>query len=352
MNNTASENSQATQPMYPRRNNNVNSQRTQPMYPRQNYNNNVSSQATQSMYPRQNNNNNRNSENSVETVFEFISRDREIYGFDEFSMNQLRNMVFLDNETPDEFIFNKDYGVLNHANRGIPIVLDQIYKVMIFKRKRQHGTTKMKTTRYIRKYYNFFIPNRVSEDIFTETQDEVNTTQQLNSIYKDIIVDKAIQNPNKHFIIRVDPRIAKVTDMNTKELTNITLLDVILYTRYNLYMIDVIRDQFLNNEEYHYIYERDTGLISGYTNNLSMPLDPEYTYTEPNIRYEYVIPMEHPLVKEYMNKYNTASKLMASTIYSNRIHKRARYPTSLDVSAPLEVSGGGKIKYISNKDII
>jgi len=313
------------------------------MYP----NNNVNSQRTQPMYSIQNNN--VNSVNSVETIFESIPREREIYGFDEFCQNQLRNMVFLESKTPNEFIFNKDYGVLNHANRGMPIVLDQIYKVMIFKRQRQHRTTKMKTTRYIKKYYNFFIPNRVSEDIFTETQDEVNTTQQLNAIYKDIIVDKAIQNPNKNFIIRVDPRIAKVTNMNTKELTDITLLDVILYTRYNLYMIDVIRDQFLNNEEYYYIYEKDTGLISGYTNNLSMPLDPEYTYTEPNIRYEYVIPMEHPLVKEYMNKYMKANKIVPSTIYNNRPTptKRIRYNNT-----PLEVRGGGHIKFIDNKDIL
>jgi len=343
-NNTRSVNSNRTIPMNPRNNNNNgSSNRTIPMNPRNN-NNNGSSNRTIPMNPQ--NNNNTSSVSSIENVFEFIQRNTNQYGFDVFCEEELNNIRFLEDNTPEEFVFDRDYGVLNHHHRGMPIVLDDILKILIFKRKRLTDKQQMRTIRSIRKYYNFYIPNRVSNDIFRESEDIVIINEQLNVIYKEAVVQKAIQQPNKHFIIRVDPRIAKVTNLNTKELTDVTLLNLILYTRYNLYITELIQEQFNDNEEYYLIYERDTGLISGYSNNLSIPLEPNYTYTEPNIRYQYVIPMEHPLVKEYINKFLKANKIVPSTNRNNRLVKRARYET------PLEVSGGGHIKFINNRDLL
>jgi len=56
--------------------------------------------------------------------------------------------------------------------------------------------------------------------------------------------------------------------------------------------------------------------------------------------------MEHPLVKEYINKFLKANKIVPSTNRNNRLVKRARYET------PLEVSGGGHIKFINNRDLL
>jgi len=100
----------------------------------------------------------------------------------------------------------------------------------------------------------------------------------------------------------------------------------------------------------NFIYESNTGLISGYSNDLSNPLETGYTYTEPNIRYQYVVPIQD-ILNLYMNSYLKANKIVPATITNNRPTKRARYKRPrYEIEIP--VSGGGHIKFINNKDLL
>jgi len=316
--------------------------RIDPVFTTGNNDNSENSQATPPMNPPNPVN------NHPVNLFELIKRNNPDLGFEVFKTRELQKMNrFISNITEND-IFNRDYGILNNPNIGMPIILDDIIKVMIYKRNpltRKRGTERKRviTTKYKRQYYNFFIPHIPIANIVSNQN--LNITQLLNTIYARDIVERTIQSPKKHFILRVDPTIARLTNMNTrdKQLSTHTLLDEMLYDKYNSYMTNVIDRRTHYRYNVNFIYESNTGLISGYSNDLSNPLETGYTYTEPNIRYQYVVPIQD-ILNLYMNSYLKANKIVPATITNNRPTKRARYE--------IEVRGGGHIKFINNKDLL
>jgi len=204
--------------------------------------------------------------------------------------NEWLNDVKINTNIPDGMYYDKENGILKRLR--YPNIRENIRQQLL-----NYGMPLI-SAYYVNRYNGlvFFTPIelptdnglnngklQLKEEIekLYETDDNIS---RLSPTYNQPILDTLQENPDEHPLLRVDPTKAKVSDIRTGDMVDMTLLEHYILRCYNASM-EMNNSTFFQNDSRRIpFYYKETGIIAGFSSNREFAGDQEwldeYTYDD------------------------------------------------------------------------
>lgn len=230
--------------------------------------------------------------------------------YNKFYQDCIRNYMNINLNISDGFYYDKKYGILRRPH--YPNIRANIREQLP-----SHGIPLILALNEEKLGLVFFTPIEIDSKgleygripLNEELKRLFSESDEHSRIFNQEILDTLNSDINGHPIIRVNPLKARVTDVNTGQLLDISLLDHIILRNYNysIGMHEMANSNYFGDSRMTPFYHIDSGVLAGFvdSNYTNYPIDTNlYTY-EDVVKYRFFVypfPQNEKERKEFVNK--------------------------------------------------